>query len=92
MGLAFAMLFLSLHTNAILVQDEYKDGMPNPRYVGGLRRILCGILHDLNPTGQAAQLTTWEIYHPFRLMLFNLLFIIGLSAICCKLFQKKDIN
>lgn len=54
MGLAMGMLMLSLHTNQLLVQTEIKDGLPNPHYVGGFRRALYGVLHDLNPYGQAA--------------------------------------
>jgi hypothetical protein len=91
MGLAFGMLFLCLHTNEILVQTAYKNGAPNPRYVSGFRRELCGILHDLNPCGQAAQLSGWEVWHPVRELLFNCILIIGLPAVCCMLFRRKDI-
>lgn len=92
MGLAFAMLFLCLHTNEILVQTAYKNGAPNPRYVSGIRRELCSILHDLNPCGQAAQLSGWDVWHPIRGLLFNVMQIIGLPAVCCVLFRRKDIN
>ena len=54
LGIACFMLFLCLHTNGLLVQTEYKDGALNPHYVGGFRRALYGVLHDLNPYGQAA--------------------------------------
>ena len=91
MGLAFGMLFLCLHTNEILVQTAYKNGAPNPRYVSGFRRELCGILHDLNPCGQAAQLSGWEVWHPVRELLFNCILIIGLPTVCCMLFRRKDI-
>ena len=57
LGIACFMLFLCLHTNGLLVQTEYKDGALNPHYVGGFRRALYGVLHDLNPYGQAAQLS-----------------------------------
>ena len=66
MGLAFVMLFLAMHTNSILVQPEFKDGVLNPKYVGGIRRFLCGILHDLNPCGQACPHSSSGSYHDRR--------------------------
>ena len=92
MGLAFGMLFLCLHTNEVLVQTEYKDGVLNPNYVGGIRRMVYGFLHDLNPCGQAAQLSGWEVWHPARMVLIDLLLIIGLTVMGCRLFDRKDIN
>ena len=92
MASAFGMLFLAMHTNSLLVQDRYKDGVLNPKYVGGIRRMVCGILHDLNPCGQAAQLSTWEVPHPLRVLLFNLLLTALLTALCCRLFERKNIN
>ena len=75
MGLAFMMLFLCLHTNEVLVQAAYKDGVLNPRYVAGFRRDLCSILHDLNPCGQAAQLSAWEVWHPVRSICLNIMML-----------------
>lgn len=92
MGSAFFMLFLAMHTNSLLVQDRYKDGILNPKYIGGIRRVIYGLLHDLNPCGQAAQLSTWEVPHPFRILFFDLLLIILLTALCCRLFEKKNIS
>lgn len=92
MGLAFGMLFLCLHTNEILTQTEYRDGVLNPHYVSGTRRWICGVLHDLNPCGQAAQLSAWMVWHPVRAMSFNILVIGVSSALGCVLFQKKDIK
>lgn len=92
MGSAFGMLFLAMHTNSLLVQDRYKDGVLNPKYVGGIRRIIYGLLHDLNPCGQAAQLSTWQVPHPVRVLLFNLLLTAVLTVLCCMLFERKNIN
>ena len=92
MALAFGMLFLCLHTNEVLVQTVYKNGALNPHYVGGIRREICGILHDLNPCGQAAQLSAWEIFHPARALLFDALVIAGASTLGCALFRGKNIN
>lgn len=92
MGISFGMLFLSLHTNQLLVQPEYKNNIPNPHYIDGFQRILYGILHDLNPYGQIAQLTSWKIWNPMRAALCNLFWITGTTVIGCILFHKKDIK
>ena len=92
MGLAFVLLFLCLHTNEVLVQTEYRDGVLNPHYVGGIRREICSLLHDLNPCGQAAQLSAWEVWHPIRALLISLLVIAGSSAMGCLLFRRKDVK
>lgn len=92
MGLAFIMLVLAMHTNSMLVQTEYKDGALNPKYVDGFRRGLNSILHDINPCGQASQLSSWEVWHPIRMILLDVPLICGLSALGCLLFSKKDIK
>ncbi len=92
MGLAFGMLFLCLHTNSVLVQTEYRNGALNPHYVGGIRRAICGILHDLNPCGQAAQLSAWEVWHPARALIMSLAVSAGSSAVGCLLFRRKDVR
>ena len=92
MGIAFAMLFLCLRTNQILVQAETRDGLPNPHYVGGIRRAFCGVLHDLNPCGQAAQLSSWKTWNPARMIACDLLWGLGVPALGGMLFDKKDIQ
>lgn len=92
MGLAFGMLFLSMHTNEILVQTKYKEGVLNPHYVSGIRRTICSILHDINPCGQAAQLSSWKVLYPIRASLINLLMISVTSVLGCMLFARKDIK
>ena len=92
MGLAFVLLFLCLHTNEVLVQPEYKDGILNPNYVGGFRRAVCSVLHDLNPYGQISQLTSWEVWHPLRGLLWDFILIAGSTTLCCILFKRKDIE
>lgn len=92
MGIAFAMLFLCLHTNQQLVQTELKDGAPNPHYVGGVRRALYGVLHDLNPCGQAAQLSSWKTWSPARMIVCDLLWTAGVPALGCAAFDGKDIR
>lgn len=92
MGMAMVMLFLSLHTNQLLVQTEFKNGLPNPHYVDGFRRALYGVLHDLNPCGQAAQLSSWEVWNPVRVVICNLLWMLAVSTAGCLRFNKKDVK
>ena len=92
MALAFVMLFLSLHTNQILVQPEYKNGALNLRYVDGVRCVIYEILHDMNPTGQAAQLSAMECYSKVRFIGCDLLWIAVTAILGAVLFRKKDIR
>ncbi len=85
-------LILGLPSNGKLVQPEYEDGAMNPNYVGGMRRTVYGILHDLNPCGQVAQLSTWEVWHPIRITLSNLAMVSVASVLGCMLFERKDIK
>lgn len=92
MAVAFTMLFLCLHTHQIIVQPEYKDGVLNPHFARGIRRFLYEILHDLNPMGQAAQLSAMDCLNPWRWVICDVFWIvmgIGVGNIC---FQKKDIR
>ena len=92
MGLAFLTLVLAMHTNSILVQTMYKNGILNPNYIDGFRRVLISILHDLNPCGQASQLSSWKVWHPIRMMIMDIILICSLSTLGCLVFQRKDIN
>lgn len=91
MGLAFLLLFLCLHTNQVMVQPEYKDGILNPAYVEGTARSLYAILHDLNPCGQAAQLASMKIFHPTRWLICDLVWILAAAAGAAR-FKKTDIK
>lgn len=90
--LSMLMLFLCLHTNQVLMQTEYKDGIVNPHYVGGLRRTWYGFLHDINPTGQAAQLSSWKHFNPVRGIACNALWVVGMGVSGCLLFRRKGIK
>ena len=91
MGVAFLLLCACLHTNQVMVQPEYKDGALNPAYVGGFVKKVYAVLHDLNPSGQAAQLSTMEIFHPVRWLLCDLGWIFA-AGVGCVLFQHKNIQ
>ena len=91
MGLAFFMLFACLHTNQVMVQAEYKDGIMNPAYVDGPAKMIYAMLHDLNPTGQAAQLSAMKAFAPRRWLFCDFLWILA-ASIGGFIFQHKDIN
>lgn len=91
MFLAFFMLFLCMHTNQILVQPEFKDGILNPHYASGIKRQIYGILHDLNPFGQAAQLSSMNCLNTVRFIFCD--FIWGIITVgCSRIFGKKNIR
>lgn len=91
MGVAFFLLFASLHTNQVMVQPEYKNGALNPAYVDGFAKSVYALLHDLNPTGQAAQLSTMNIFRPVRFFFCNLIWILSTGA-GMVLFNRKNIQ
>lgn len=91
MGLAFFLLVACLHTNQVMVQPAFKNGVPNPAYVDGLAKVVYGVLHDLNPSGQAAQLSAMEVFQPIRCVLCDLLWIL-IAAAGCAVFNRKNIQ
>ena len=92
MGLAFLMLFSSLHTNQVMVQAEYKNGMLNPHYVRGSLKAAYALLHDLNPTGQAAQLSAMHIFHSIRWIACDLGWMLAAAVLGTALFQRANIR
>lgn len=91
MGVAFFLLFACLHTNQVMVQTEYKNGAPNPAYVDGVAKIIYAIIHDLNPSGQAAQLSAMEIFHPVRWIICDFIWMLA-AGVGCLYFHKKNIQ
>lgn len=91
MGLSFFLLFLGLYTNQIMVQPQYKDGIPNPAYVEGAVKSFYAILHDLNPTGQAAQLSAMDVFSPVRWLICDFVWILA-AGVGSILFRHTDIK
>jgi len=89
-GLAFGLLCLCLHTHQVMVQPQNKNGLPNPAYVDGVAKAVYGILHDLNPSGQAAQLSAMQVFRPSRFLLCDLFWLLT-AGVGCALFSRKDI-
>ncbi len=92
MALAFLMLFLCLHTNQILAQQPYKDGVANLHYVSGAKRICYELLHDINPMGQIAQLSEMKCLNAIRWIMVDIIWFIGTGAVGILVFGKKDIK
>lgn len=92
MALSFFFLFLSLQTNSVLVQKEYVDGVLNPHYVYGIKRLVYILLQDINPTGQVAQLSSMTCLNPIRFIIVDVVLIIFTVAFGVLGFNKKDIK
>jgi len=90
MALAFSLFCLCLHTNQVMVQPQYKNGVLNPAYVDGILKRVYAFFHDFNPTGQAAQLSTMNIFNAARCVLCDLLWIMT-AGVGCLVFRRKNI-
>lgn len=65
---------------------------PNPLYLSGMVRTACQCVLELLPSGQALLLSDVALEHPARAIIFSLVFTIGVLALGCSLFRKKDIK
>lgn len=92
LSLAFIMLFLCLHTNQMIIQEPYKDGVVNIHYVGGIKRVMYELLHDFNPYGQAAQLSAMECLNPVRWICMDIFWMVLAAVAGNAIFYKKDIK
>lgn len=92
MGLAFFLLYLSLQTHQVLAQQEYKDGVLNPHYVRGIKKAVYNVLHDLNPTGQAAQLSAMAYFNSLRWIVCDLIWMASAAFLGSALFRRKEIK
>ena len=79
MGIAFFMLFLCLHTNQVLVQTEYKNGVLNPHFISGIRRIVY-------------ELSAMNYLNPIRWIFCDMFWIVIGVGVGSFLFERKDIK
>ena len=91
MALAFFLLVACLHTNQVMVQPEFKNGIPNPAYVDGIAKSVYAFLHDLNPSGQAAQLSAMEVFAPIRCVLCDVFWLL-FAGLGCACFNRMDLQ
>lgn len=79
MALAFLMLFLSLHTNSMVMQE----GNVYPLWI---------LLYDINPTGQAAQLSSMHCLNPLRFILVDAAWMLAANLIGASVFEHGDLK
>ena len=77
MGLAFILLIIGMIMNGMLMLD-------NNFYIG--------LLYDLNPYGQIAQLTAMNCFNMLRCIIIDIILFIIFSIFGIKYFNKKDIS
>lgn len=91
MGLSFLLLVVCLRTNQTMIQPEYKNGVPNPAYIDGFVKSFYEFLHNLNPSGQSAQLSAMNVFEPAIFVLSDLIWIL-IAGVGCAIFNRKNIQ
>ncbi len=68
------------------------DPVPNPQYVGGVKRQIFLFLNEFLPTGQSITVSSGRLEHPVRMALYSV-FIVAASTTAGFLgFRRKDIH
>ena len=89
--LAFLLLFIGMWDNQIMVQTYLKNGVLNPNYVGGITRVIHSLSFDINPAGQAAQLSAMKFLNPIHFVVFDVLICIIFALLGKIIFNRKDL-
>lgn len=92
MVLSFLMLYASLTTNSALMAPEFKDGVRNIHYIAGGKRVVYELLHNVNPTGQAAQLSMMKIDNKTIFVVIDILLDFACGVFGAFMFNKKDLK
>ena len=74
------------------VHEISASEMPNPYYIGGMKRTVCKAFIDVSPGGQSMQLTMFETDAPEILALYSVGITAAATAIGLVLFKRKDIK
>ncbi len=74
-----------------MVQTYLKNGVLNPNYVGGITRVIHSLSFDINPAGQAAQLSAMKFLNPIRFVVFDVLICIIFALLGKIIFNRKDL-
>ncbi len=97
--LAAGMLFSSLSqpemTSGVTVTTDgvsMTDPMPNPSYVGGMRREVYTFLMDVLPTGQGLLMANLSIERPLRMLAASAGIAAAATAGGLLLFRRKDLK
>lgn len=102
--IAFGLLFVAAGVYSSLSQPEYTEEMirkngemvletvKNPNYLTGIKREIYQHVIDFLPSGQVMQITSMNVLHPVRMILYSVFIIIvsNFTGVC--LFRKKDIK
>lgn len=68
------------------------DPIPNPQYVGGVKRQIFLFLNEFLPTGQSIEVSSGSIEHPVRMALYSVFIVAASTAAGLLGFRRKDIH
>ena len=103
---AFALLLAGSFINSRLTEPEtypsyslmadgeiiHEGEEPNPLYLRGTKRKVCEFFYDFLPGGQAVQIASWTIVHPWNLPLYAVIITITTTGCGICAFNKKDLK
>lgn len=77
-----------------ITQDGIQLGemIPNPAYVSGMTRKAFEFVCDLLPSGQLMQIQAMELERAARWLPLSLLLLVGVTAVGCGMFLKRDLK
>lgn len=102
---ALAMIFLSSYLYNNLGEPEFisdmlyttngvmsTEPMPNPAYVGGMKRAVYSFILDFLPSGQTMLMANAEVENPVRMLLssIGIICMTTIGGLC--LFKRKDLR
>lgn len=98
--LATIKIFNSLSAPAVVFQEvsfdteevNFRDPMPNPRYVEGTKREILDFIMDLLPMGQAYRVAYLDVVHPVRMIFCSLGLTAFITAFGIFQFERKDLK
>ena len=74
-------------------EDLQLETVPNPVYLSGVKREVYQFLLDVNPAGQAAEISSQELgANPIRIVLYDIAIIVLCGAVGMTVFRRKDIK
>ena len=71
---------------------NFRDPIPNPRYVDGLKREIIDFFIDFLPTGQMERVALLRVEHPVRMLASSMFLTIFLTGLGIFLFERKDLK
>ena len=103
--LSVALLMLSSYMLNALNQPEFQQGMamteaglqlsdpmPNPSYVGGMKREVFQFLSDTLPSGQTISVCSYELERPVLSLASSVVIALLTTAAGIVCFRRKDIR